>query len=114
MAKITKETEKTFEENLKYIGLNLNKIPSFLKKYEGLNFRPSKSYDDVNFNLFTVVDIYIISLIIFIIHIFLFYIGFSISYECKILGETKNVRWFATRTERYKEKQATIFSLYFK
>ena len=52
MAKITKETEKTFEENLKYIGLNLNKIPSFLKKYEGLNFRPSKSYDDTIYKVY--------------------------------------------------------------
>lgn len=36
MAKITKETEKTFEENLKYIGLNLNKIPTFLKNTKDL------------------------------------------------------------------------------
>ena len=31
MAKVAKETEKIFEENLKYIGLNLDKLPTFLK-----------------------------------------------------------------------------------
>lgn len=64
MAKITKETEKTFEENLKYIGLNLNKIPSFLKKYEGLNFRPSKSYDDTIYKVYRYVNIKEIEILI--------------------------------------------------
>ena len=50
MAKTTKETEKTIENNLEYIGLNLNKIPTFLKEHESLNFRPSKSYDDTIYN----------------------------------------------------------------
>lgn len=64
MAKITKEAEKTFEENLKYIGLNLNKIPSFLKKYEGLNFRPSKSYDDTIYKVYRYVNIKEIEILI--------------------------------------------------
>lgn len=64
MAKITKETEKTFEENLKYIGLNLNKIPTFLKKYEGLNFRPSKSYDETIYKVYKYVNIKEIQILI--------------------------------------------------
>lgn len=64
MAKITKETEKTFEENLKYIGLNLNKIPTFLKKYEGLNFRPSKSYDETIYKVYKYVNIKEIEILI--------------------------------------------------
>ena len=64
MAKITKETEKTFEENLKYIGLNLNKIPTFLKKYEGLNFRPSKSYDETIYKVYKYVNIKNIEILI--------------------------------------------------
>ena len=46
MAKSTKEQESTIEKNLEYIGLKLNRIPSFLKEHDTLNFRPSKSYDD--------------------------------------------------------------------
>lgn len=64
MAKITKETEKTFEENLKYIGLNLNKIPTFLKKYEGLNFRPSKSYDETIYKVYKYVNMKEIEILI--------------------------------------------------
>ena len=30
MAKTTKDSEKTLEKNLEYIGLNLDKIPNFL------------------------------------------------------------------------------------
>ena len=30
MAKITKETESTINNNLEYIGLNLDKIPNFI------------------------------------------------------------------------------------
>ena len=37
MAKTTKDLEKTLEKNLEYIGLDLNKIPTFLKKVDLLN-----------------------------------------------------------------------------
>ena len=64
MAKVAKETEKTFEENLKYIGLNLDKLPTFLKKYEGLNFRPSNSYDDAVYKVYKYVNIKEIEILI--------------------------------------------------
>lgn len=37
---------ETIEEKLKYIGLDLNDIPEFLKKFEPLDFRPSKIKED--------------------------------------------------------------------
>ena len=52
MAKTTKDSEKTVEKNLEYIGLDLNKIPTFLKQSEALNFRPSKSYDDTVYKVY--------------------------------------------------------------
>ena len=55
--KATKDTEKTFEENLEYIGLKLNRLPSFIKDYETLNFRPSKSYDDTIYKVYKYVNI---------------------------------------------------------
>ena len=38
MAKSTNENQKMIEEKLKYIGLNLEKIPKFLTEFEPLNF----------------------------------------------------------------------------
>ena len=64
MAKVEKETEKTFEENLKYIGLNLDKLPTFLKKYEGLNYRPSNSYEDAVYKIYKYVNIKEIEILI--------------------------------------------------
>ena len=57
MSKVIKKTEEIFEENLKYIGLDLNKIPAFLTKHESLNFRPSKSYDDSIYKVYKYVNI---------------------------------------------------------
>ena len=57
MSKVIKKTEEVFEENLKYIGLDLKKIPAFLKKHESLNFRPSKSYDDSIYKVYKYVNI---------------------------------------------------------
>ena len=64
MAKTTKEQEKTLEKNMKYIGLNLNKIPSFLKQNDSLNFRPSKSYDDTVYKVYKYVNIKNIEILI--------------------------------------------------
>ena len=67
MAKTTKETEKTektIENNLEYIGLNLNKIPTFLKEHESLNFRPSKSYDDTTYKVYKYINIKNIEILI--------------------------------------------------
>ena len=64
MAKTTKEQEKTLKKNMEYIGLNLNKIPSFLKQNDSLNFRPSKSYDDTVYKVYKYVNIKNIEILI--------------------------------------------------
>ena len=64
MPKATKESEKTIEKNLEYIGLNLNKLPTFLKECENLNFRPSKAYDDTIYKVYKYINIKDIELLI--------------------------------------------------
>lgn len=64
MPRVTKETEQTIENNLDYIGLNLNKIPSFLKEYENLNFRPYKAYDDTIYKVYKYINIKNIEILI--------------------------------------------------
>ena len=64
MPRATKEAEKTMEKNLEYIGLNLNKIPTFLKSFESLNFRPSKAYDDTIYKVYKYINIKNIELLI--------------------------------------------------
>lgn len=44
MSKITDEELEEVKEKLEYIGLDLNNIPSFLKEFEGLDFRPARTY----------------------------------------------------------------------
>ena len=45
MAKNTNVDKELIKEKLEYIGLDLNKIPKFLKEYEPLNFRPVRAYN---------------------------------------------------------------------
>ena len=58
------ETENEVDNKLKYIGLNLNRIPAFLKEHESLNFRPSKSYDDTIYKVYRYVNIKNIEILI--------------------------------------------------
>ena len=64
MPRATQEAEKTMEKNLEYIGLNLNKLPTFLKSFESLNFRPSKAYDDTIYKVYKYINIKNIELLI--------------------------------------------------
>ena len=64
MARATKDSEKTIEKNLEYIGLKLDKLPAFLKEHESLNFRPSKSYDDTIYKVYKYVNIKEIEILI--------------------------------------------------
>ena len=64
MARTTKDSQNTFEKNLDYIGLKLNKLPTFLKQQESLNFRPSKSYDDTIYKVYKYVNIKNIEILI--------------------------------------------------
>ena len=57
MPRKTKESDQTLENNLEYIGLNLSKAPNFLKQYESLNFRPSKSYDETVYKVYKYINI---------------------------------------------------------
>ena len=58
------EPENEVDNKLKYIGLNLNRIPAFLKEHESLNFRPSKSYDDTIYKVYRYVNIKNIEILI--------------------------------------------------
>ena len=64
MPRKTKESDQTLENNLEYIGLNLSKIPNFLKQYESLNFRPSKSYDETVYKVYKYINIKEIQILI--------------------------------------------------
>lgn len=64
MAKTTKDFEEKFAKELEYIGLNLNRVPSFLKEYESLKFRPSKSYDDTIYKVYKYINIKNIEILI--------------------------------------------------
>ena len=64
MPRKTKESDQTLENNLEYIGLNLSKAPNFLKQYESLNFRPSKSYDDTVYKVYKYINIKEIQILI--------------------------------------------------
>lgn len=64
MPRKTKESDQTLENNLEYIGLNLSKIPNFLKQYESLNFRPSKSYDETIYKVYKYINIKEIQILI--------------------------------------------------
>ena len=52
MPKTTDENENILENKLKFIGLNLKRLPSFLKDFEPLNFKPTKSHDDINYKIY--------------------------------------------------------------
>ena len=62
MSKNTNETD--IDNKLKFIGLNLKRIPSLLKDFEPLNFVPSKSYDDYNYKIYKYVDVLNIQILI--------------------------------------------------
>lgn len=64
MPRKTKESDQTLENNLEYIGLNLSKAPNFLKQYESLNFRPSKSYDETVYKVYKYINIKEIQILI--------------------------------------------------
>ena len=57
MSKITNENKKLIQEKLDYIGLDLNKIPRFLKQFEALDFRPVKSYDDQLYKVYKFINV---------------------------------------------------------
>lgn len=60
-----KEIEKEeLKEKLKYIGLDLNKIPKHLKECEEIKFRPTKMYDETSYKIYKYIDIKDIEILI--------------------------------------------------
>ena len=57
MPKLTKEEKKNFKEKLDYIGLNIERVPKFLKEFEPLNFRVTKGYDDTKNKVYRYVPV---------------------------------------------------------
>lgn len=57
MPKTTDENENLLENKLKFIGLNLKRLPSFLKDFEPLNFKPTKSHDDINYKIYKYINV---------------------------------------------------------
>ena len=51
MLNSTEDTEN-LEEKLKYLDLNLSRIPKILKEAEPFNFKPTKSYDDISYKIY--------------------------------------------------------------
>lgn len=49
--------EDKLKEKLAYIGLNLEKIPKFLKDFTPFSFRPLKSYDDMGYKVYQYIDV---------------------------------------------------------
>lgn len=60
----TNDVKETIEDKLKYIGLDLNNIPEFLYKFEPLNFRPLKGYDERTYKVYEYVPVKDIEILI--------------------------------------------------
>lgn len=54
---IAEDKEKVIKEKLEYIGLNLERVPKFLKEFTSFSFRPSKAYDDMSYKVYQYVDV---------------------------------------------------------
>lgn len=57
MEKSTDEDFKLIEEKLKYIGLNLDKLPEFITQSQPIQYRPSRYYNENSYQVYKYVDI---------------------------------------------------------
>lgn len=57
MPKKNAEDKEKIKEKLAYIGLNLERIPKFLKEFQPFSFRASKSYDDTSYKVYRYIDV---------------------------------------------------------
>ena len=64
MSRITNENKKQIQEKLDYIGLDLNKIPRFLKQFDALDFRATRSYDDKLYKVYKYVNVQDIEILV--------------------------------------------------
>ena len=51
------DVKSNLTKKIKYLGLNLDKIPDNLKEYEGLDYRPSRNYDEKSYKTYRYLDI---------------------------------------------------------
>lgn len=49
---MSKNTNDDINKKIEYIGLDLNNIPSFLKEFKTLDFRPSKNIDEKKYKVY--------------------------------------------------------------
>ena len=45
------------KDKLKYIGLDLENIPEFIKKHTNINYKPSRGYDENKYNIYKYIDV---------------------------------------------------------
>ena len=57
MPKHIAEDKEKLKEKLEYIGLNLERVPTFLKEFTPFSFRPLKSYDNISYKVYKYVDV---------------------------------------------------------
>ena len=50
-------TNENIVNNLKHLGLDLEKLPNSIKEFEPLDYRPSKFNDEHNYKVYKYVDI---------------------------------------------------------
>lgn len=54
---MSKTTNDNIKEKLKYIGLDLNNIPTFLKTFTELDFRPDRNLDETKYRVYKYLDV---------------------------------------------------------
>ena len=57
MRKNIAEDKEKLKEKLKYIGLNLERIPKFLTEFTPFSFRTLKSYEDTSYKVYKYIDV---------------------------------------------------------
>lgn len=45
------------KDKLKYIGLDLENIPEFIKNRTSINYKPSRGYDENKYNIYKFIDV---------------------------------------------------------
>ena len=53
----TNDKQPTIEENLEFLGLDVENVPEFLKNYKEVRYLVSKSYDDKDYKVYKYIDI---------------------------------------------------------
>ena len=57
MSKNTEEIEGRLKEKLSYLGLNLKRIPKYLKETSEINFKPTKAYDEKTYKVYKYIEV---------------------------------------------------------